>query len=209
MFCPTCKSEYRDGFTRCSDCNTVLVPELPKPADGFSGLLATIVWSGGNPAKLAGVKAALDGAGIPYAVTTPKSRLFFASMQPVNEVRVVSSNESRALELIAEQVGDDAALNDDPSKDEYILEAQDGVEFADTDTPEFAPENWDPELATFVLWTGNDIDLAENIQASLKENGIGSQKISDAEPIRLMIYPADEGRAREILREIAEGAPPA
>ena len=28
MFCPKCKSEYRQGFTRCSDCDVDLVYEL-------------------------------------------------------------------------------------------------------------------------------------------------------------------------------------
>ncbi len=29
MFCPKCKAEFRDGFTECSDCNTMLINELP------------------------------------------------------------------------------------------------------------------------------------------------------------------------------------
>ncbi|MBP1619776.1 MAG: hypothetical protein H6Q02_543 [Acidobacteria bacterium] len=28
-FCPTCGVEYREGFTRCSDCDTALVAEPP------------------------------------------------------------------------------------------------------------------------------------------------------------------------------------
>jgi hypothetical protein len=29
MFCPKCKAEYREGFTKCADCNIDLVPVLP------------------------------------------------------------------------------------------------------------------------------------------------------------------------------------
>ena len=29
MWCPSCRSEYREGFTECADCGTALVEELP------------------------------------------------------------------------------------------------------------------------------------------------------------------------------------
>ena len=30
MYCPKCKAEYREGFTKCSECQVDLVNELPK-----------------------------------------------------------------------------------------------------------------------------------------------------------------------------------
>jgi hypothetical protein len=32
MICPNCRSEYRPGFTLCSDCGVELVDELPEEA---------------------------------------------------------------------------------------------------------------------------------------------------------------------------------
>jgi hypothetical protein len=31
-FCPSCREEFREGFTRCSDCGATLVAELPPPS---------------------------------------------------------------------------------------------------------------------------------------------------------------------------------
>src|SRR5512137_1560410 len=38
-FCPNCKTEYRSGFTRCTDCDVQLVPSLPQeePEVGDTG----------------------------------------------------------------------------------------------------------------------------------------------------------------------------
>ena len=30
-FCPSCREEFREGFTQCSDCGAALVAELPLP----------------------------------------------------------------------------------------------------------------------------------------------------------------------------------
>ncbi len=35
-FCPSCRTEYRDGFTRCSECEVELVEALP--AQDSSGI---------------------------------------------------------------------------------------------------------------------------------------------------------------------------
>ncbi len=35
MFCPECKSEYRQDFTRCTDCDVDLVHELPSGETEF------------------------------------------------------------------------------------------------------------------------------------------------------------------------------
>ena len=33
MYCPKCKAEYREGFSRCAECDVDLVPELPSESE--------------------------------------------------------------------------------------------------------------------------------------------------------------------------------
>lgn len=67
MFCPKCRTEYREGFTFCSDCNADLVESLqplPEPEHEFihfTELLATY-----NPADVVFLKSLLESEGIQY-----------------------------------------------------------------------------------------------------------------------------------------------
>ena len=63
MYCPSCRAEFREGFFRCEDCDTVLVENLPeeKAAPGYVHL-ATVFTEG----EIALIKARLTTAGIDY-----------------------------------------------------------------------------------------------------------------------------------------------
>ena len=64
MFCPRCKSEYREGIESCAECGVPLVSSLP-PEDGAD---LVPVFNTADAALLPIVKSALDAAGIPYLV---------------------------------------------------------------------------------------------------------------------------------------------
>ena len=67
MFCPRCRSEFREGFTQCSDCEVDLVatlPPLPEAHPNPPGLVT--VFETGNPALLAIAHSLLDEERIPY-----------------------------------------------------------------------------------------------------------------------------------------------
>ena len=65
MFCPECRTEYREGFTVCADCKVNLVEVLlPEPEPVFidyKEVLRTY-----NPADIAFLKSLLESEGIQY-----------------------------------------------------------------------------------------------------------------------------------------------
>jgi len=71
MFCPQCMSEYREGVTRCTDCDVPLVRQLPARQaaalpvnpDEMVTVLKTY-----DEGELLMVKSLLEAAGIPTYV---------------------------------------------------------------------------------------------------------------------------------------------
>ena len=65
MICPECEVEYRDGITRCSDCDVALVNELaPSAYDEALTPLADLV----NAFLVGELTDRLEKAGVPYIV---------------------------------------------------------------------------------------------------------------------------------------------
>ncbi|MGO8990356.1 MAG: putative signal transducing protein [bacterium] len=65
MFCPKCRTEYREGFYVCTDCNSDLVDELPPEEvpefTEYAEVLGTY-----NPADVALIRSILDAENITY-----------------------------------------------------------------------------------------------------------------------------------------------
>jgi hypothetical protein len=59
MFCPKCKAEYREGFSRCADCDVDLVPELSPDTEPsaeyieYTDFIKIITFSSRHEAELA------------------------------------------------------------------------------------------------------------------------------------------------------------
>ena len=66
MFCPECGGEYREGFTRCADCEVDLVEALPEPAQEAPFAELVTVLEASDPAELALAESLLQDAGIPF-----------------------------------------------------------------------------------------------------------------------------------------------
>lgn len=68
MICPNCRSEFREGFTRCPDCDVELVARLPADARPGKGEDWVEVIDTADVSLLPILRSALDGAGIPFVV---------------------------------------------------------------------------------------------------------------------------------------------
>ena len=66
MFCPQCRSEYREGFTRCESCDVPLVAVLPPETGDPSERDLVTVFETGDPGLLAMAHSILDEAQVPY-----------------------------------------------------------------------------------------------------------------------------------------------
>ncbi len=106
------------------------------------------------------------------------------------EASVADALENETEETEEESVADDAE-DSSPSNRDYV------------------PDDWDPEQATCEVWSGDDRAIAKNLCDCLRENGVGSRVPPEVMSLRILVLPGDEARAREIVREVIEQAPPA
>ncbi|OGP66497.1 MAG: hypothetical protein A2W27_04580 [Deltaproteobacteria bacterium RBG_16_44_11] len=67
MFCPKCKSEYREGVYKCADCGVYLIDALPpKSEDDMRYVDMIEIFSTYNQGDIAFIKSVLDGEDIHY-----------------------------------------------------------------------------------------------------------------------------------------------
>jgi len=207
-YCPLCDAEYAASHEQCSVCGVDLVPEelRGRPLDEQQrNEKIVVIWRGGDPLAVSEVISALRDAGIRHHVQPTNEHMVFelGMPRPKYAVRVFSSDAAKAKELLSD-------IRESPP---FALDQIDDLE---DETRKWAsrrvsaPEHdWNPGAANIEIWTGEDGALAELLEACLRENRIGVRR-EGAEPtrLRLLIMPADEPAAREIIREVREATPP-
>ena len=230
MYCPQCKAEYRQGFTRCADCDVDLVWELPKeaierrgegePGDPNKDPFCSF-WKGEDPRVHAELCSVLDEAGIPHNTVFRRDHLFNLRNYPAYEVGVPFSLFERAENAVKEAYG--ANEVEDVGAGELkglLMERAEGEgRWPETLTP--APEedipgppnagegaDWFPEDATVRVWSTENGESGDFLVAALHENEIRCRLDKDGQRGELFVLPQDETRAREIVKEVIEGEPP-
>ena len=112
MICPKCKVEYRDGFTKCSDCDVALVDRLDpsKQSAPSKQDRPALAWRGDDPVVFSAVLAALGDEEIPNYEMSDHEQLPFepAMPRPQHAIFVRQEDLSRAKKAIQDVLGNDA-----------------------------------------------------------------------------------------------------
>jgi len=214
MFCPVCKAEYREGFTRCADCDADLVYELPAaaivpvepvdPGDPEEDPFCSF-WKGDDPRVHAELCELLSEQEIPHRTIRRQDHLFNWNTRSAFEIGVPFSQFGKAEAAVSEAYGGGEAPVSEGAP--MPLELPESIEPREPGGG-WDPANWCPEDATVEIWEGDHAEMGELLAASLGENQVHSRVADIGKGYRLYVLPADETRAREIVREVVEGVPP-
>src|SRR5260370_10154905 len=208
MICPQCKAEYRRGFTRCTDCDVELVNSLPEAEGSVSKTIPSgplvPLWEGEDIVLHTTLLKELESSGIRYfdqamGVFPGARRWDPFPIQPMTrfgyQVAVLSSDLGAAkgvLEKLLDEVPADIEI---PAQDDA----------AAAEPPLVVATETHPAVE---IWNGNDDRTAQFLTAAMQENEIPIHLENPGEQTRIYVSASNEKRAREIVREIVEGASP-
>lgn len=97
MFCPSCRTEYREGYTTCADCQVPLVEALP-PGDETPDADLDVAFESTDPTAVAAAEEMLTEAGIPFTTEGEDASDLFPFHPGFNPMTPVQ------IEVPAEQV---------------------------------------------------------------------------------------------------------
>jgi hypothetical protein len=230
MFCPNCKTEYRPGVRECSDCHIPLVDTLSgsrapsgPAADAADWDSPVMLWEGMDPRAFASVRAGLDAKGIPYSDRPQDSPLVRTIARDPLEIWIRQQDEPAGRTIVTDLFGDDpvddysatrhpqdssAGPLADNSPQQDASGAEDSADDEDDEQVDDIVEDFDPRDATCEVWAGSDKQMAQIFDDCLRNVGIGCVLGESAGKTRVLVLPAAEKRAREVIREIVEQSPP-
>ena len=113
MICPKCKSEYQESITRCAECETDLVPELPPEVE----LELTPVLRSNSQPLITMFTASLTAAEIPHIVRGDEATSLIATNSTVVVPRE-HVEAARAILKEAESAPDDIEEDGTGEEDE-------------------------------------------------------------------------------------------
>ena len=205
MFCPECKAEYRDGFTRCADCDVDLLERLPESEPELSEDSFQEVWAGEDQAQCVAVCRQLRAADVLFRVFQQDEQVFKSAYASF-KIGVPPGLYDQAKEII----GSDRPEIVDATEEQQEVElpAEDDAATAGDVYDNWDPGNWFPEDATQEIWSDRSEQRTSMVESCLRENHIHARTDRLEDGLRkILVMPDDERRAGEIVREISDGSP--
>ena len=163
-----------------------------------------MLWAGENPAVHANLLEELQAAGIPFADKSLGDDEVAPTADPLPidwkprfgfEVTVLSTDLAAAKEVLEKLLDEEPADVEIPARDDV----------AAAEPPLLVATETHPAVE---IWNGNDDRMAQFLTSAMQENEIPMHLENPGEQTRIFVSAANEKRAREIVREIVEGAPP-
>ncbi|HUC53947.1 MAG TPA: hypothetical protein VMR90_07860 [Candidatus Cybelea sp.] len=163
-----------------------------------------LLWAGEDPAMHAALLEELEVADIPFSDKTLGDDEVAPTADPLPidwkprfgfEVAVLSTDLAAAQEVL------EKLLEEEPA--DLEIPAQDGV--VASEPPLVVATETHP---TAEVWHGTDDRIAQFLTAAMQENEIPIHLEIVGEQTRIFVSAGNEKRAREIVREVVEAAPP-
>ncbi len=163
-----------------------------------------LLWAGENPAMHAALLEELQAAEIPFSDKTLGDDEVAPTADPLPidwkprfgfEVAVLSTDLATAKEVLEKLLEEEPADLEIPARDD-----------AATGEPPLVVATETHPAAE--IWNGTNDRIAQFLTAAMQENEIPIHLENPGEQTRIFVSAANEKRAREIVREVVEGAPP-
>ena len=164
-----------------------------------------LLWAGEDPALHVALLEQLEAAEIEYSDKTLGDDEVAPTADPLPidwkarfgfQVAVSSSDLAAGQQIL------EVLLSEEPA--ELEIPAQDGAASAEPPLVVATEEH-----GTVEVWRGSDERIAQFLTAAMQENEIPLHLENPGSETRIYVSGANEKRAREIVREVVEGAPPA
>jgi Putative prokaryotic signal transducing protein len=115
MYCPECRSEYREGFDTCADCKVALVAELPpEPEEECADLVTVlsaqdevVVSLATSLLESAGIRHLAKGEGVQDVFGVGHMGGGFNAMIGLLEIQVLPEDVEAAREVLKELLEED------------------------------------------------------------------------------------------------------
>jgi hypothetical protein len=164
-----------------------------------------LLWAGEDPALHAALLEQLEVADIAYSDKTIGDDEVAPTADPLPidwKPRFGFEVAVSSLDLAAGQQILEALLSEEPA--DLEIPAQDEATSAEPSLVVATEEH-----GTVEVWSGSDERIAQFLTAAMQENEIPIHLENPGEQTGIYVSAANEKRAREIVREVVEGAPPA